>query len=85
MLVPAKNHVLAQILPDEPKKVGSLLLPDNQKNKQIRAIVVYSRAEDYSHGDHIIYDKLRDREITDPTDNTSYVIIHEDNILAKIQ
>ncbi len=81
-LVPAKHYVLTQKV-EEKKTVGSLIIPDSSKNKQVKAIIIVSSSDNYYDNDVIYYEKLRDRELIDDEGNT-FFLVHEDHILAKI-
>ena len=77
----------------EPKK-GSIIIPDSAKEKPAEGIVVAVGAgkrlddgtviaPDVKAGDHILFGKYSGSEVT--VDDTEYLILREDEILAVIE
>ncbi|MCY4586800.1 MAG: co-chaperone GroES [Bryobacterales bacterium] len=77
----------------EPKK-GSIIIPDSAKEKPSEGIVVAVGAgkrlddgtviaPDVKAGDHILFGKYSGSEVT--VDDTEYLILREDEILAVIE
>lgn len=90
MLKPLGNKILVQPSPEEEKTASGLYVPDTAKKKPTEGTVVAVGRGKYEEGtlvapevqvgDVVIYSKYGGTEVT--IDNTDYVILDEDSILA---
>lgn len=90
MLKPLGNKILVQPSPEEEKTASGLYVPDTAKKKPTEGTVVAVGRGKYDDGklvepevkagDVVIYSKYGGTEVT--IDNTEYVILDEDSILA---
>jgi len=90
MLKPLGSKILVQPNPEEEKTASGIFVPDTAKKKPTEGKVVAVGTGKYvdgklvapevKAGDVVIYSKYGGTEVT--VDNTDYVILDEDSILA---
>ena len=90
MLKPLGDKIVVQPKPEEEKTATGILLPDSAKKKSTEGKVVAVGRGKYQNGqliepevkvgDVVIYSKYGGTEVT--IDDTDYVILDEDSIMA---
>ncbi len=94
-ITPLQDRVLVQRLEEEGKTAGGIIIPDNNKEKPARGVVVSVgtgyrngndgtvRPLDVKKGDKIIFGKYAGTEVK--VDDSELVIMKEDEILGIFQ
>lgn len=86
-VVPLGSRLLIKPVVEEKKTEGGIVLPDTAKEKPMKAkvIEVGSEVEDIAvaAGDVVLYSKYAGTEIK--IDEEDYIVIDQDDILAKIE
>ncbi len=87
---PVGRRVLVKRMEEEEKKVGAIYIPDTAKEKpqmgEVIAVADVKEKDDplpVKKGDKIIFGKYAGSEIT--IEGEEYLILNEDDILAKIE
>ena len=80
-LIPYKHRILAKLIVENTTASG-LIIPDTAKKKHDKAQVVASHSKEFSPGDIVFFDRYAEKEITH--DGETYILLHEDHILAFI-
>lgn len=90
MIKPVGRRVLVKRLEEEEKKKGGIIIPDTAKEKPqqgiVEAVADVGKDDDplpVKKGDRIVFGKYGGTEIE--FDNKEYLILEEDDILAKIE
>ncbi len=93
-LRPLHDRILITRVEQTEHKKGSIIIPDSAKEKPSEGVVVAVGAgkrlddgtviaPDVKNGDHILFGKYSGSEVT--VDDTEYLILREDEILAVIE
>ncbi|MYA80984.1 MAG: co-chaperone GroES [Acidobacteriia bacterium] len=93
-LRPLHDRILITRVEQTEQKKGSIIIPDSAKEKPSEGVVVAVGAgkrlddgtviaPDVKAGDHILFGKYSGSEVT--VDDTEYLILREDEILAVIE
>ena len=93
-LRPLHDRILITRVEQTEQKKGSIIIPDSAKEKPSEGVVVAVGAgkrlddgtviaPDVKPGDHILFGKYSGSEVT--VDDTEYLILREDEILAVIE
>ncbi|HEX8390326.1 MAG TPA: co-chaperone GroES [Candidatus Saccharimonadales bacterium] len=83
-ITPLADRVVATKEEAKQKTVSGLYLPDSAKEKPVSAVVaaVGPDAKGVKKGDRIVYKQYSTTELT--VDGTEYIILKEEDILAKL-
>jgi chaperonin GroES len=92
-ITPLSDRVLVKALEEQEAMVGGIIIPDTAKEKpqqgEVVAVGPGRRKKtgerippEIKAGDKILYGKYSGNEIT--VDGTKYLILHEDEILARL-
>ncbi len=83
-ITPLSDRVVATREAAKTKTTSGLYLPDSSKEKPVAAIVVAvgPQVNSLKKGDRIVYKEYSTTELT--IDGTEYLIIKEEDILAKL-
>ncbi len=86
-VVPLGSRLLIKPIKEEKKTDGGIVLPDTAKEKPMKAEVIEVGKEveeiDVKPTDKVLYSKYAGTEIK--IDDDDYIIIDEDDVLAKIE
>ncbi len=82
---PLMDRVLAEILEKEEKTEAGIIIPDTAKEKpqEAKVVSVGGDVETVKEGDIILFAKYSGTEVK--IDNKDYIILKEDEILAKFE
>ena len=84
-LQPLGDYVVAQTEEAEPKTASGLYIPQNaqEKPKTVKVVAVGPEVKSLKLGDRIVYKSFTSTEVK--VGNDDYVLIKEEDVLAKVK